>query len=206
MSKKLYPRISATLNEVLESIQAPDQARIEKLRPISEWIKASEVNRSLMFVCTHNSRRSHMAQFWALAAAEFYDIPNIQTFSAGTEATAIHPHTVEALVECGFEITIPDMVSSNPVYTIRSGGLLPVVQGFSKKIDHESLPKSNFCAVLVCDEAAEACPFVPGASLRAPLSFRDPKESDGTPKRRTVYLNRSKEIAREMLWIMEHAR
>lgn len=206
MSKKLYPRINATLNEVLESVQAPDPARIEKLRPISEWLKSNPEDRSLLFVCTHNSRRSHMAQFWALAAAEFYDITSVRTYSAGTEATAMHPHTVEALAECGFEISVPDMVASNPVYTVRLGGLLPMVPGFSKKIDHESLPKSNFCAVLVCDEAAEACPFVPGASLRAPLSFQDPKESDGTPKRRTVYLNRSKEIAREMLWIMQNAR
>lgn len=204
MSKKLYPRLSATLQEVRESIPAPSPERAEELMHVVNWLKADSQNRKLIFVCTHNSRRSHMAQFWAAAAAEFCDVKGIETFSSGTEATAMHVHTVEALIECGFEITIPDNVASNPVYQVRLGGLLPVLPGFSKTISHESLPTDTFCAVLVCDSAAEACPFVPGASARIPVLYKDPKESDGTPKRRITYLNRSKEIAREMLWIMEH--
>lgn len=173
------------------------------LSKISDWLKADNSNRKLIFVCTHNSRRSHMAQFWAAAAAEFCGVTGIETFSAGTEATAMHPHTVEALIECGFEINVPDSVASNPLYQVRLGGLLPVISGFSKALGHESLPTKNFCAVLVCDSAAEACPFVPGANARIPVLYKDPKESDGTPKRRITYLNRSKEIAREMLWVME---
>lgn len=203
MSKKLYPRLAATLQEVRESIQAPSPERAENLMRIVNWLKADLMNRKLVFACTHNSRRSHFAQYWAAAAAEFCDVQGIVTFSAGTEATAMHPHTVEALIECGFEISIPDNVSSNPVYQVRLGGLLPVMPGFSKALGHESLPTENFCAVLVCDSAVEACPFVPGASARIPLLYNDPKESDGTPKRRITYLNRSKEIAREMLWMME---
>lgn len=203
MSKKLYPRLAATLQEVRESIDEPSPERKAILSRISEWLKADLMNRRLIFVCTHNSRRSHLAQYWAAAAAEFCNVQGIETFSAGTEATAMHPHTVEALIECGFEIRIPDSVSSNPVYQVRLGGLLPVMPGFSKALGHESLPTENFCAVMVCDSAAEACPFVPGASARVPVLYKDPKESDGTPKRRITYLNRSKEIAREMLWIME---
>ena len=203
MSKKLYPRLNATLHEVLESIPAPDQTRIEKLSKIAEWLSSDDSNRDVIFVCTHNSRRSHMAQYWATAAAEFYDIEGIKTHSAGTESTALHPHTVEALAECGFEISSPDNTASNPIYDIRISGMYKGQPGFSKTLTHESLPTSNFCAVMVCDEAAEACPIVPGASLRVPLSFKDPKESDKTPKRRSVYLKRSKEIGREMMWIME---
>ncbi|HAC16283.1 MAG TPA: protein-tyrosine-phosphatase [Bacteroidetes bacterium] len=206
MSKKLYPRLNATLHEVLESIPAPDQSRIEKLSKIADWLSTDPSNRDLIFVCTHNSRRSHMAQNWATAAAEFYDIEGIKTYSAGTESTAMHPHTVEALAECGFEINAPDNVASNPYYEIRISGMIPSTIGFSKTLTHESLPKSNFCAVMVCDEAAEACPIVPGASLRVPLSFKDPKESDNTPKRRAVYLRRSKEIGREMMWVMEQVK
>jgi arsenate reductase (thioredoxin) len=203
MSKKLYPRIAATLYEVRESLPEPSGQRADVLMKVVNWLKADVSNRSLLFVCTHNSRRSHLAQYWAAAAAEFCDVPGIETYSAGTEATAMHPHTVEALIECGFEIIIPDVVASNPVYRVKLGGMLPESPGFSKTLTHESLPKDNFCAVLVCDSAAEACPFVPGASERIPVLYNDPKESDGTPKRRITYLNRSKEIAREMLWIME---
>ena len=206
MSKKLYPRLNATLHEVLESIPAPDQTRIEKLSIIADWLSSDNLNRDLIFVCTHNSRRSHLAQHWATAAAEFYDIEGIKTYSAGTESTALHPHTVEALAECGFEIITPDSIASNPVYDIRISGMYPGQRGFSKTLTHESLPKSNFCAVMVCDEAAEACPIVPGATLRVPLSFKDPKESDKTSKRRAVYMRRSKEIGREMMWIMEHVK
>ena len=42
----------------------------------------------LIFICTHNSRRSHMAQLWAQTAAAYHGVAAIETFSGGTEATA----------------------------------------------------------------------------------------------------------------------
>lgn len=118
----------------------------------------------------------------------------------------MHPNTVEALIECGFEIQIPQKKSLNPEYVVRLGGLLPKIVGFSKALNHDSLPKSDFCAVMVCSDAEEACPFVPGASRRVSVTYDDPKISDDTPKRRSVYLQRSREIAREMLWVFEQVK
>jgi arsenate reductase len=203
MKTQLYPRLFATICEVLESIPEPTPSRKDKLTGVVNYLSTNRDNKKLTFVCTHNSRRSHMAQFWAAAAAEFYNIENVTCYSAGTEATAMHPHTVEALVECGFEIQIPSKRTDNPEYLIRLGGLIPKMTGFSKALNHESLPSSDFCAVMVCTDAEEACPFVPGATKQVSVTYDDPKSSDGTPKRRTVYLQRSKEIAREMLWIFE---
>lgn len=203
MKTQLYPRLFATISEILESIPEPSASRIDKLSQVVHYLSDHPDKRNLMFVCTHNSRRSHLAQFWAAASAEFYNVEGVHYFSAGTEATAMHPHTVEALVECGFEIQVP-VKSPNPVYVVRLGGLIPKMVGFSKALNHESLPSTDFCAVMVCSDAEEACPFVPGALKRVSVTYDDPKISDGTPKRRSVYLQRSKEIAREMLWIFEH--
>jgi arsenate reductase len=203
MKTQLYPRLFATICEILESQLEPSDSRKEKLQQVVDYLVSNLDSRNLTFVCTHNSRRSHMAQFWAAAAAEFYNVENVSCFSAGTEATAMHLHTVEALVECGFEIQTPSSRTSNPEYTIRLGGMIPRLSGFSKALNHESLPTANFCAVMVCSDAEEACPFVPGASKRVSVTYDDPKSSDGTPKRKSVYLQRSKQIAREMLWVFE---
>src|SRR5689334_19004318 len=45
----------------------------------------------LTFICTHNSRRSHLAQIWAQTAATHFGFPGVQTFSGGTAATAFNP-------------------------------------------------------------------------------------------------------------------
>lgn len=203
MKTQLYPRLFATICEILESQSEPSDGRKEKLQQVVDYLASNPDHRNLTFVCTHNSRRSHMAQFWAAAASEFYNVEKVACYSAGTEATAMHLHTVEALVECGFEIQIPSSRTTNPEYIIRLGGLIPKMSGFSKALNHESLPSSNFCAVMVCSDAEEACPFVPGATKRVSVTYDDPKSSDGTTKRKSVYLQRSKQIAREMLWVFE---
>ena len=60
----------------------------------------------LVFICTHNSRRSHMAQIWAQTAAFYYDIRNIHTYSGGTQKTAFNSSAVKALQEVGFKISV----------------------------------------------------------------------------------------------------
>jgi arsenate reductase (thioredoxin) len=203
MNTKLYPQLNGCVGYVLENYPVPTGKRSEQLGKIVDYLRSHSDRAELIFVCTHNSRRSHMGQFWAAAAAAYYNIPIKGSYSAGTEATAMHPNTLEALVACGFEIDTDSASDSNPHYAIKLGGLLPVYTGFSKTLQDESLPKSDFCAVLVCSEADAACPFVPGAAARIPLPFEDPKSSDNTPLRQKTYLTRCQEIAREILWVFE---
>lgn len=203
MRNQLYPKLFGSIHEILETLPAPDEPRKAILLKIAAWMGTVEGTRNLLFVCTHNSRRSHLAQFWAKAASVFYEVDRVYTFSAGTEVTAMNLNTIDAMIEAGFEISKIDKNGTNPIYEVRLGGTLPVINSFSKTIHDESIPKSDLCAVMVCSEAEEACPFVPGASARIPLSFEDPKLSDNTPQKRAVYRERSQQIAREMLWLME---
>lgn len=155
---------------------------------------------NLNFVCTHNSRRSHLSQIWAQTVAAYYGIGNVNCYSGGTEATALFPKVVETLSGSGFQITSLSE-GNNPVYSIKySAGAHPVI-GFSKTYDHPFNPASNFAAIMTCSHADENCPFIPGAEKRIPLTFEDPKEFDNTHLQTEKYKERSLEIASELYYV-----
>ena len=126
----------------------------------------------------------------------------MQTYSGGTEATAFNPRSVRALSTHGFVITDTQERTENPIYATKLGESLATIRSFSKKFGHESNPKENFAAVMVCSDADTKCPFVPGAQTRVALPYVDPKTSDNTPQESNTYLAKSEEIGREMLWMM----
>lgn len=153
----------------------------------------------LNFICTHNSRRSHLAQLWAQAAAYYYGIPGVECFSGGTEATAFNPRAVTALQKAGFQITI-SKDGENPVYEVRYSQNAPAVIAFSKKYDDPFNHNKDFAAIMTCSHADENCPLVLGASARIALTYDDPKEFDGTPIEAAKYSERVNEIGREILF------
>lgn len=77
-----------------------------------------ETPTELTFICTHNSRRSHMGQIWAQAAAWHFGLNDVRTFSGVTEATAFNPRAVRALRELGVAIDV-SQEADNPVYTVQ---------------------------------------------------------------------------------------
>lgn len=203
----LSPGLAAYLDHSAGEFDLIDAARREQLQPLADWIAdARREGRpiDLIFVCTHNSRRSHMAQLWARAAAAREGI-DLTTWSGGTEATAFNPRAVAAMSRAGFEIdrTTPN---GNPIYHARLGEGLPVQTCFSKPFAAAPNPTTNFAAVMVCSDADRKCPFVPGAAGRFAIPFVDPKVSDGTPAEAATYDERCAQIAREMLWVMTQAR
>ncbi len=93
----------------------------------------------MVFICTHNSRRSQIAQIWARAAAFYDQVPDVETYSGGTEATAFHPNAVKAMKETGMEIrAVKD--GDNPVYEIRFAEDAAPVEVFSKVFDGSGNP------------------------------------------------------------------
>ncbi|AZQ43159.1 arsenate-mycothiol transferase ArsC [Nonlabens ponticola] len=156
----------------------------------------------LNFICTHNSRRSHLGQVWAAAMARYYDINHIITYSGGTEATAVYPKIVETLTHQGFLIEPLD-TSANPVYHLSIDPEESPVVLFSKVYDHHENPKSGFVAVMTCSQADEGCPFIPGAYKRIAVTYEDPKSSDGTDLQNQVYRKRSEQIATEMKYVFK---
>lgn len=156
----------------------------------------------LMFICTHNSRRSHFGQVLCALAAGYYQIPCIRTYSAGTEVTAFHPNAIAALRSIGLKIQTAD-TTTNPHYMVQ---LSPThsLEAFSKLIDEEGNPKEHFAAIMTCTHAEQNCPFVAGADFRIGLPFDDPKAFDGTPQETEMYLTRLYQIAREIFYVFSH--
>ena len=197
----LLPQIETTINSLtIENITVERKA---VLQPLIDFIQskvddAAEVR--INFICTHNSRRSHLSQIWAQTMANYFNIKNVFCYSGGTEATALFPMIAETLQNEGFQI---DIISKgeNPVYSIKYAENAHPVIGFSKLLDDDFNPKSEFAAVMTCDSANEACPFVPGAEKRIPITFEDPKAFDNTPQQAEKYGERSLQIASEMFYI-----
>lgn len=190
-----------TISDILKS--AINQGRKSTLQPLIDYIQgkvtaASAIN--INFICTHNSRRSHLSQVWAQIAAAHYQIPNVTCYSGGTEETALFPKIAETFENAGIEVNIISN-TSNPVYALKyDKNILPII-GFSKKYDSPFNPESNFAAVLTCSQADGGCPFIAGAEKRIPITFEDPKISDNTDLQNEVYQNRSLEIATEMFYV-----
>jgi arsenate reductase len=153
----------------------------------------------LMFICTHNSRRSHFGQILCALAADFYQVTGIHTFSAGTEVTAFHPNAITALRSIGMDIQTTEM-SENPHYVIQLNATQSMA-AFSKLIEDDVNPKENFAAIMTCTHAEQNCPFVVGADFRIGLSFEDPKAFDGTAQESEMYLARVHQIAREIFYV-----
>lgn len=195
------------LSEIISTLDANtiSEKRKTELQPLIDYIKtktADQKNIRLNFICTHNSRRSHLSQIWAQTMAFHFGIKNVYCYSGGTEATAMFPKVAETLVNQGFEI---EKISQgeNPVYAIKFDKNETPIIGFSKRYDDAFNPETEFCAIMTCSNADEGCPFIPGAEKRIPIKYNDPKISDGTPEMDAVYAERSLEIAQEMWWVFK---
>ncbi|MEQ9402547.1 MAG: protein-tyrosine-phosphatase [Cyclobacteriaceae bacterium] len=193
----LYPLLKNYVDSLQSDIDKLPDGRKATLNQISDYIRSSG-SPKLNFICTHNSRRSHLGQVWAQTAAEFHGI-KIESFSGGTEATAFNPNAVEALKRAGFEIQIPG--GTNPKYTVSFSPDNDPMICFSKKFDEAPNPAQNFAAIMTCSEADAECPVIFGASERIKLLYEDPKVADGTPDEANKYDERCRQIASEMFYI-----
>lgn len=157
---------------------------------------------NLNYICTHNSRRSQIAQVWSNYAANYFKFSEVKSFSGGTEVTALYRNTVKTLQEVGFTFQIVEFSHQNPVYAINyKNGINPII-GFSKLYDDDH-NKKPFIAITTCDSADEKCPFIPEAIERFHLPFNDPKTFDNTLYQSEKYLETNKQIAGEIHFIFK---
>lgn len=198
----MFPNVKATCDQFqLEFDQIPSERKV-LLEKITAYLQAKIAKNEpiqLMYVCTHNSRRSHFGQIWGAVAAAYFSIPNVQTFSGGTEATAMHPNAITALKSLGFEIEQLDE-TKNPRLKINFGENNSTVC-FSKTYDDAFNPQDHFAAIMTCSDAEENCPFIPGVELRIGTTYDDPKAFDGTELQDAKYTERSLQIGREIAYI-----
>ena len=204
MSKEIDAFLKARAGEFDD---IPDD-RKEELSELGTYISNS-LNASgsakVTFICTHNSRRSHLSQIWAKVAADSCGLLGLQTFSGGTEATAMNPRVVDSLRRTGFQVETDSPSVGNPVYQVRYSSKSDPLVCFSKVYDQSPNPTSGYCAVMTCSSADDACPIVPGCELRLPIRYEDPKIADDTPQESATYDERSRQICREMLYAMKQA-
>ena len=199
---KLYPNFRRYIDSLLPEIETIPQERQQLLHVLAEYIadqSQEEGPIQLNFICTHNSRRSHISQIWATAAAFFYEIKNIRCYSGGTEATAFNPRAVKAMERAGLWIDNPGGV--NPHYLVTFAEEGPHIECFSKVYDDPHNPSENFAAVMTCSDADANCPFIPGAK-RISVTYEDPKVADDTPEESQRYNERVRQIGAEMFYAM----
>jgi thioredoxin type arsenate reductase len=122
----------------------------------------------VLFLCTHNAARSQMAE----GILRDLSKGSVDVFSAGTEATGVHPLAVRALREVGIDIS----------------------QQRSKNVSEFEGQTFDFVATL-CDSAQELCPVFPGDPERIHWSFPDPGAVQGTEEER---LRAFRQTAREL--------
>lgn len=182
------------------------QERRECLAQIAEYVIQKGRDRhpaKLMFICTHNSRRSQMSQLWAQTFAYHFGLTFVRTYSGGIEATAFNPRAVAAMQRAGFNIEKSQ--GENPIYVVRYAEQATAMTAWSKMYDDSENPQSHFAAIMTCEEANEACPIVGGAEKRFTLTYVDPKVSDGSPQESQTYDQRCWQIAIEMYALMSKA-
>lgn len=197
----MLENLSKTI-ESIAKIEISDERKVV-LQPLMDYIQRKlnvDEEIRLNFICTHNSRRSHLSQIWAQTMTFHFGIQNIYCYSGGTEATAMFPKVSETLVNQGFQI---QKLSEglNPVYAVKFDNNQHPIICFSKTYFDDFNPKSNFAAIMTCNNADEGCPMVFGAEARFPIMYDDPKMFDGTDIEDEKYAERSLQIASEMYFV-----
>ncbi len=200
MILKLKPSLEKYIDALKKDVDRIAESRKNTLLSLAEYIRTSS-SPKLNFICTHNSRRSHLGQIWASVAASYFNI-EAETYSGGTEATAFHANAIKALERAGFEIK--SSRGENPHYQVHfSEDEAPIIC-FSKKYNDAINPQKDFAAIMTCSEADQECPVVFGASERIKLLYEDPKVADGTSKESEKYDERCKQIAIEMFYVFSN--
>lgn len=202
---KLKHEIFSLCKQLENEFDQISSQRKNELKILSEAIldaKTKFGKASIIVICTHNSRRSHLGQVWLQVASKYYGVEGIVVYSGGTEATAFNHRMIKALQDVGFEIS-KETETENPLYLIQF--LEEDTQKdlyFSKRFEQKVNPQKDFIAIMVCDSADANCPFVPGSFKRISLPYKDPKDFDNTINEAKAYSDKVREMGREMLFVM----
>ena len=198
----MFATITSFCDNLMLQLDEITFERKQLLQKISNYIQTKKDNQqpiNLVYVCTHNSRRSHFGQVWADVAANYFGVKDVHTFSGGTEATAFNPNAINALRKIGFDIKGNDQ-TLNPTYIVKFADDA-FTTCFSKVYNHPLNPQQNFAAIMTCSDAEQNCPYIPGVELRIATTYNDPKAFDNTPQQDAAYTERATQIALECLYI-----
>lgn len=204
----MIPQVKNLCDDLLKQFNSISPERKILLEKIANYISTKRKENkqvNLVYICSHNSRRSHFGQIWAQTAAAYFNIKNVNTFSGGTEVTAFNPNAIKALENVGFAIKKLNE-DPNPVYEVAHDLNSKPGIYFSKVYDDQANPKKEFAAIMVCGEADTNCPFVPGVEFRIVTTYEDPKDFDNTPLQDEKYNERFNQIGIETLYVFSNVK
>lgn len=196
--------IQELIHSLCSSFDLIDENRKSLLEECASSISkqiAEKAKSEIIVICTHNSRRSQLAELWISLASIHFMQPSILSFSGGSESTAFNYRMVNALIDIGLEFGIK-RAGENPHYTVALDKDSSAKLCFSKVYSDDFNPQNNFIAILVCHSADEACPTIFGAEKRYFVPYVDPKRADDTEQEKTAYSEKVLEIGREMLYMI----
>ncbi|MBO72522.1 MAG: protein-tyrosine-phosphatase [Flavobacteriales bacterium] len=192
--------LKATIKKACSEFDLIPEVRKKKLHLLVSFIKEKKEKVNLIFICTHNSRRSHMAQIWAQIAAHHYGFSNVNCYSGGTETTAFFPSAIKTLEKQGLTI-IKITETENPIYIAKYDNTSPPIVSFSKEYNHSFNPQKKFAVIMTCNQADLSCPLIPNTEKRISIQYSDPKSADETSKELKEYHDISAQICREMFFV-----
>ena len=201
----MNPKVLQFIDDLESTPLTVPVARRQKLEVLKDYVLNKAIAQApinLTYICTHNSRRSHLGQVWGQVMGEYYGF-TVNTFSGGTEATACNPRTIAALQRVGFSVT--QNGKDNPLYSVGYDGKTKI-HCFSKVYSHPDNPTDQFAAIMTCSNADKNCPVILGTEKRIPLTYVDPKAFDDTPKEEDAYDERCRQIATEMKWVFQEVK
>lgn len=199
----MFDTVKTYLKKRLSESDLISDERKASLEKIAYWIKNATTKRSrseILFVCIHNSRRSHLSEIHATAAIDWFGMSEkLKVYSGGTTVTAFNTNAAAVVETAGYAVDKAD--GKNPMYKIRYADDRPAINVWSKKYDDVSNPDAGFLAVMTCSDNEQNCPYIASANARIPLYYPDPSESDNTPEQEATYNKVSDDIARELMYL-----
>lgn len=201
-------KLKKYLDKAAKNIESIDAARKESLLKIAEYITARLKDQQmayLVFLCTHNSRRSIISQTLAKAAASWQNIQLLRTFSGGINATEFSPIAADALDRTGLKVVKYVDIQNSPFNIFYDDEDVPVI-AFSKIHNAPSMPREGFALITNCSESEKDCPILEGTEVVVNLGYDDPKDYEGKSNQDASYDALVERIATEMAFLMKNVK
>tara|TARA_B000000475_G_scaffold84994_1_gene68864 strand:- start:151 stop:723 length:573 start_codon:yes stop_codon:yes gene_type:complete len=157
---------------------------------ISKIQKSLKITNNIVFLCTHNSRRSQLCQVWGTILSKIYNI-DLKFNSAGTEKTEVHKTVFYCFSNLGIEIKDNKIFYGDLSLSLNSKVL-------------EEIQSDKFISIMTCSDAEKSCPSDSRSIRNISMIYQDPKIFDNTEEEREEYSNTSKLIAEELNYIIKN--
>jgi len=207
--QRFYSKLKDYCGSVEKEFEKIPGERQEALKTLGEYVMEAESKYDavkLLFVCNQNSRRSQFAQVWAQTASYYYNIKNIKTFSGGIHETSINYRILESLKRAGFNVTVGEAYSENPVYLVSVGLRINDLFIFSKKYDYWNNPDDQYATVLCSRDLDTSDLIFPGSEKVLTLHYDNIDIYDNSPGSTLKNDEICRQIAREMMFLMDYVK